>query len=31
MKTSLKEFTWGGSKPDDTLALIGSLGVRAAF
>lgn len=31
MKTSLKEFTWGGSKPDDTLALIGSLGVRGAF
>lgn len=31
MKTSLDEFTWGGSKPDDTLALIGSLGVRAAF
>jgi len=31
MKTSLKEFTWGGAKPDDTLALIGSLGVRAAF
>jgi hypothetical protein len=31
MKTSLKEFTWGGKRPDDTLALIGSLGVRAAF
>jgi hypothetical protein len=31
MKTSLEEFTWGGSKPDDTLAVIGSLGVRAAF
>jgi len=31
MKTTLKEFTWGGSKPDDTLALIASLGVRAAF
>ena len=31
MKTSLKEFTWGGVKPDDTLALIGSLGIRAAF
>ena len=31
MKTSLKEFTWGGTKPDDTLALIGSLGVRAVF
>lgn len=31
MKTSLKEFTWGGSKPDDTLGLIGSLAVRASF
>jgi hypothetical protein len=31
MKTSLREFTWGGSKPDDTLALIGSLGVRGVF
>jgi hypothetical protein len=31
MKTSLRDFTWGGSKPDDTLALIGSLGLRAAF
>ena len=31
MKTSLEEFTWGGLKPDDTLALIGSLGIRAAF
>ncbi len=31
MKTTLKEFTWGGSKPDDTLAMIGSLGVKAAF
>jgi len=31
MRTSLKEFTWGGRKPDDTLALIGSLGIRAAF
>ncbi len=31
MKTTLDEFTWGGSKPDDTLALIGSLGVRAVF
>jgi hypothetical protein len=31
MKTSLKEFTWGGKRPDDTLALIGSLGIRAAF
>ena len=31
MKTSLKEFTWGGRKPDDTLAMIGSLGVRGEF
>jgi hypothetical protein len=31
MKTSLAEFTWGGTKPDDTVALIGSLGVRAEF
>jgi hypothetical protein len=31
IKTSLKEFTWGGLKPDDTLGMIGSLGVRAAF
>ncbi len=31
MKTTLQEFTWGGSKPDDTLAMIGSLGVRGAF
>ena len=31
MKTSLAEFTWGGTKPDDTLAMIGSLGVRGEF
>jgi len=31
MKTQLREFTWGGVKPDDTLALIASLGVRANF
>jgi hypothetical protein len=31
MKTVLEEFTWGGKAPDDTLALIGSLGARAAF
>jgi Protein of unknown function (DUF3570) len=31
MKTVLKEFTWGGGKPDDTFALVGSLGVRATF
>jgi len=31
MKTQLHEFTWGGVKPDDTLAMIASLGVRANF
>ena len=31
MKTSLKEFTWGGTKPDDTLAGIVSLGIRGQF
>ena len=31
MKTSLEEFTWGGRRPDDTLAMIGSLGVRGEF
>jgi hypothetical protein len=31
MKTSLAEFTWGGTRPDDTLAMIGSLGVRGEF
>ncbi len=31
MKTQLREFTWGGAKPDDTLAGIASLGVRANF
>ncbi len=31
MKTVLKEFTWGGTKPDDTLAMISSLGVRGLF
>lgn len=31
MKTQLREFTWGGVKPDDTLAMIASLGVRANF
>ena len=31
MKTVLREFTWGGREPDDTLALIGSLGVKAEF
>lgn len=31
MKTSLRDFTWGGVKPDDTLAGLVSLGVRAGF
>ena len=31
LKTSLDEFTWGGRRPDDTLGLIGSLGVRGEF
>jgi hypothetical protein len=31
MKTHLREFTWGGTSPDDTLAGIVSLGVRATF
>jgi hypothetical protein len=31
LKTSLDEFTWGGRRPDDTLALVGSLGVRGEF
>ena len=31
MKTNLKDFTWGGSKPDDTLAAIISLGIRGQF
>ena len=31
MKTNLDEFTWGGVRPDDTLAMIGSLGVRGEF
>jgi hypothetical protein len=31
MKTSLKEFTWGGSKPDDTLAGVLSVGWRGTF
>jgi len=31
MKTSLREFTWGGVKPDDTLAMLLSIGVRANF
>jgi hypothetical protein len=31
MKTQLREFTWGGTKPDDTLAGILSIGVRGGF
>jgi hypothetical protein len=31
MKTTLHEFTWGGRKPDDTLAGLVSLGVRGTF
>ena len=31
MKTSLREFTWGGVTPDDTLGMVGSVGVRGAF
>jgi hypothetical protein len=31
MKTQLREFTWGGVKPDDTLAMLLSIGVRASF
>lgn len=31
MRTHLREFTWGGVKPDDTLAMLLSIGVRANF
>ena len=31
MKTALQEFTWGGKDADDTLALIGSIGVKGEF
>jgi Protein of unknown function (DUF3570) len=31
VKTQLDEFTWGGKRPDDTLGMIGSLGVRGLF
>jgi Protein of unknown function (DUF3570) len=31
MKTQLDEFTWGGKRPDDTLGMVGSLGVRGVF
>lgn len=31
MKTVLRDFSWGGEVPDDTFALIASLGLRATF
>lgn len=31
LKTNLKDFTWGGTRPDDTLAGILSLGLRGQF
>jgi hypothetical protein len=31
MKTQLESFTWGGTKPNDTVALIGVLNLSAAF
>jgi hypothetical protein len=31
MKTNLDDFTWGGTDPNDTTALIGSLGIKADF
>lgn len=31
MKTNLDEFTWGGNDPNDTTALIGSLGFKGEF
>jgi hypothetical protein len=31
LKTNLEDFTWGGQDPDDTLAIIGTLSVSAAF
>jgi hypothetical protein len=31
LKTNLKDFTWGGVNPDDTLAMIVSLGLRGEF
>lgn len=31
VKTNLREFTWAGTSPDDTVALIGALGVGGAF
>jgi hypothetical protein len=31
LKTNLRDFTLGGQAPDDTLALLGSLGLKAAY
>ena len=31
LKTNLRDFTLGGQAPDDTLALLGSLGLRGEF
>lgn len=31
LKTELREFTWGGNTPDDTLGMIMSLGLRGGF
>lgn len=31
LKTNLDEFTWGGQKPDDTLAAIASFALRGEF
>lgn len=31
MKTKLNDFTWGGIVPNDTLALLGSLGISGDF
>jgi hypothetical protein len=31
LKTNLKDFTWGSTKPDDTTSIIFSFGVRGEF
>lgn len=31
MKTKLNDFTWGGKQPDDTVSLLGSLGLAGEF
>ena len=31
LKTNLKDFTWAGQAPDDTMAMVGSLGIRGEF